>query len=544
MYYRIAIVSHPTYTPDDVAWKAYESLACAGHAVEIVDPVLYPDVLTSDGNLNESAFEAFRSFFKPDYVSLGGESAEELLSACRRSGAAGMPNPAKRFLVFGYLGKNNFGDEFVFSLIRHAITRRWPEAVVTAIGQDPAATFVRHGATSIEPDMKFQMDILLNGAAALVFMAGIVFDTPFFDWTAGMPELFLNPYSEIPGQVSCVQLAWMRGVPSAFLGIGAGPLSNPDAHALLRLASLCQPVFAARDAETAQLLAAAGVESNLIHQTADIAFSVAQQRALYANRTTPAAKDHPRIVVSLRDFSSVDEEFPTRVATALDDAIERYQALITFLDLAPEDREIHERTATAMRYTEVVEFQAAVSDDDTLAALGGAHVILATRLHASIIGNAFGVPSVGFDYSEKVRSHYRLMGQESLLCSLDASASCVSDALHAAFERHEELSSQLTSRADSLAANSACNFDILARLVERSAARPQPHRIYARRVSREAEVLARRERELAEIRAALATAEERAKTAESACEELRTSTAWKVGRAITAPARAIKDMLS
>lgn len=544
MYYRIALISHPTYTPDDPVWNAYETLACAGHAVEIVDPELYPDVLHADGSLNDQALATFRSFFRPDYVSLGGETAEELLSACKRAGAPGMPNPAKRFLVFGYLGKDNFGDEFVFSLIRREIVRRWPEAVITAIGQGPAATFARHGVTSIEPDMKFRMDILLNGAAALVFMAGIVFDTPFFDMTAGMTELFLNPYSEIPGQVSCVQLAWMRGVPSAFLGIGAGPLANPDAHALLRLASLCKPVFATRDAETAHLLAAAGVNDSLIERTADVAFSIARQRQSYApSRARQTPTESPRIVVSLRDFSSVDETFHARVAAALDSMVERHHAHVFFLDLAPEDRDIHVRTADAMRHAEATEFQPTGSDDDMLAAIGSAHVILATRLHASIIGNAFGIPSVGFDYSEKVHSHYRLMGQERTLCSLDAPVSSITDALEAAFEHHDELASQLAARTEVLAADSSRNFDILARLVESHEARPMPHRIYDRRASREAVVLAQRERELFEARTALAAAEERIAAAEAECRELRESTTWKVGSAITAPARAIKDAL-
>ena len=140
-----------------------------------------------------------------------------------------MERPAKRFLVFGYLGKDNFGDEFVFSLILREIRKRWPEAVVTAIGQDPQATFARHGVTSIEPDMKFEMDILMNGAAALVFMAGVVVRRALLRLDCRKDGAVSSIRTlKYQGRFSCVQLAWMHGTPTIYLGNRrGGPLQTP-----------------------------------------------------------------------------------------------------------------------------------------------------------------------------------------------------------------------------------------------------------------------------------------------------------------------------
>lgn len=539
MYYRIALISPFSFSPDDPAWNTYEELRCAGHAVEVIDPQRFPSVLGPDGDVNESAFELFRASFKPHCVVLGNKSIDDILAACHAACENGLPameRPAKRFLVFGYLGKDNFGDEFVFSLILRNIQKRWPEAVVTAIGQNPQATFARHGVTSIEPDMKFEMDVLMNGASALVFMAGLVFDTPCFDWTAGKTELFLNPYSEIPGQVSCVQLAWMHGVPTIYLGIGAGPLANPDAQALMRLAGLCRPLFAARDAETAALLAKAGIDPSLIKQTADVSLMLAQEREAYVH---PAKS--PRIVVALRDFPSVDEDFPRRVAFALDECFERHGASPLFLDFEPDDRTLHQRTADAMRHGKEAVFAVARTDREALALIGSARTVLATRLHGSIIANAFGIPSVGFDYNEKVRSHYKLMGQERLLCPLDASADCVVKALGLAFDQHDSLSQRLQCRTDRLAQQSFLNFELLADMAEGHEARPKPQRLYDKRLTREAYELAACRAELETARALCQEAQAAAKTLRKENAELRGSTAWKVGRALTALPRAIKD---
>lgn len=539
MYYRIALISPFPLSPDDPAWNVYEELRCAGHAVEIIDPQRFPCILNPDGSLNEPAFELFRSTFKPHCVALGSESARDILAACHTACENGLPameRPAKRFLVFGYLGKDNFGDEFVFSLILREIRKRWPEAVVTAIGQDPQATFARHGVTSIEPDMKFEMDILMNGAAALVFMAGVVFDAPCFDWTAGKTELFLNPYSEIPGQVSCVQLAWMHSTPAIYLGIGAGPLANPDAQALMRLAGLCRPLFAARDAETANLLEKAGIDPNLIKQTADVSLMLAKEREAFVH---PA--QCPRIVVALRDFPSIDEDFPRRVASALDECIERHGASPLFLDFEPDDRAIHQRTADAMRHGEEAAFETARTNREALALIGSANIVLATRLHGSIIANAFGIPSVGFDYNEKVRSHYKLMGHEELLCPLDASSDHMVKALDLAFDQRDSLSQRLQSRTDQLAHNSLQNFELLADMVESHEAHPKPQRLYDKHLTREAYELAACRAELETARALCQEAQAAVEKLQNENAELRESTAWKVGRALTALPRAVKD---
>lgn len=151
-FYRIALLGHPVFSEGDPVWDCFEQLSVEGHAVEIIDLERFPGVFDSDGNPDERALEAFRRRFKPDYIAASGESAEEILSRLERSSCEGSAVPFRRFVVFGYVGKDNFGDELIFSTICDEIARRYPDSFVTLIGHDPEATLRRHGVVSVTMD--------------------------------------------------------------------------------------------------------------------------------------------------------------------------------------------------------------------------------------------------------------------------------------------------------------------------------------------------------------------------------------------------------
>lgn len=530
-YYRIALVAPLDYQEGDLLWRTYRELIEAGHAVEIIDPRRYPAILDESGNLAESAFSSFRAAFRPDYVSFGSEDAGTILARCREQGT-GMDRPAKRFVIFGYLGRDNFGDELAFSIIARYIADRWPESHVSVIGHDVSAVFARHGVTSVLPNERFLLDIMLDGAAALIYFAGVLFDRPWFDLTAGRIDLFLNPYSELPGQTANVLLAWMHNVPTVYLGIGAGPLDNPDAQAALRLSALCHPIFCLRDPEARRLLEQAGIPEELMRDTADLALSLAP-----AQDACPSP-DETTVTVCLRDFEALDDSFAERTAQALDAIVERFSARIVFLDLAPEDRDIHARTAACMRHSKAVSTLDASRDlDAAISQLSASTVVLAMRLHGSIVANAFDVPSVGFNYSEKVLGHYRLMEQEKLLCSLDASAETIAQTLSLALEHHAENAERVRERARELAQRSRLNFTTLEEVVESHRNLPSHLRIYQKRTSPEGELLEA-------LRAEHETLRREHEATLNELREMRESTIWKTGSALTALPRALKDRRS
>lgn len=532
-FYRIALLGHPVFSEGDPVWDCFEQLSVEGHAVEIIDLERFPGVFDSDGNPDERALEAFRRRFKPDYIAASGESAEEILSRLERSSCEGSAVPFRRFVVFGYVGKDNFGDELIFSTICDEIARRYPDSFVTLIGHDPEATLRRHGVVSVTMDMKLEADIILDGASALVFMAGIIFDDPFVDWTAGPIDLFLNPRSEIAGQTAFVLMAAMHGTPSVFLGIGAGPLSNPDAKRLVALSARNGAFFVPRDVKTEELLLAAGVPETSISTKCDLAFLAKSDNAF-----APADYAQPYCVVSLRDHRTKDEGFEGRVADVLDRVWEGNGIRPLFIDLAPEDGAVHRRVASLMAHGEEARFFGTALDTDAaIDTIAHAEFSMAMRLHCSIVSNAHGVPSLGFDYNEKVHAFYEQMGQLAFLSSMDESAAETLQRIELLIEQRDHLSEELSVIVEDRKRRAVEAFDILGGLANRNPKRQEKRHLYTRSTSIE-------EVELVEARACANRRAQELQELRAKLDGIEKSTSWKVGCAVTVIPRIIKDRLS
>lgn len=575
-YYRIAIVAPMEYAQDDPTWRCLEDLRLAGHAAEVVDPRLFPGSVGVDGQPDAQVLAAFLEQFRPDYVSTGGQTADEIVEQLRSNPQAGSESPAQRFVVFGYVGPGNFGDELIFSVICQQIGRRFPNSYVSLIGHDPVATLRRHGVVSVATDKKLEADVMLSGARALVFMAGIMFDDPFVGWTAGPIDPYLNPRSEIGGQAAFTLMAAARGVPAVFLGIGAGPLENSDAQRLVRLEAAVGARYFPRDGETERLLLDAGVPKDQVHRKADLAFladAAASAGCADALLAQGGLKPGCYLAVALRDHRTVPEGFVETIAAALDRVVESRGISVAFVNFAPEDGVVHERVRAAMRCSDRAYVLDTGDDEEAVIdLLARAAAACAMRLHCSIVANACGVPSVGFDYNEKVAAFYELMGRDSLLVPMDADDDRIADAIGAALEeggcaaavlspdaaedaatRGEREAGEshaglvveatieaglasLSERASVCRALASEAFDELERIVFETNPPLERRTFYARSVSIE-------ELELRDVRARLSAADQELSAARARIAELEDSTAWKVGRGITAAPRKIKDAL-
>lgn len=539
-YYRVAIVAPMEYAEDNPTWRCLEDLRLAGHAAEVVDPRAFPGALDCEGRLDERALAPFLSRFRPHYVSLGGESARDIIERLENDPACnGFEMPASRFVVFGYVGPGNFGDELIFSLICREIDRRFPNSYVSLIGHDPVAPFWHHGVVTVLPTDKLGADVVLSGARCLIYMAGLMFDEAFETWGAGSIGLFLNPYSEIAGQAAFTLMAKTHDVPAVYLGIGAGPLANPDAQRLVRLEAAVGARYLPRDDETTRLLLNAGVPASQIEQKADLAFllepgELADQADERARQL--GLRPGAYIAVSLREHASVPEDFARQVAGALDRVLEANDVDVLFVDLAPEDRGIHDQVIAAMRSTQRVVHAHPDNDEQSVVELlSSAACVLAMRLHCSIVANALGVPGVGLNYNEKVAAYYEVMGRSACLAPMGVDAGRLAAMVESALceGRHAP---GLEEHAAACRVRASEAFDVLGEILGQSAPPLERRMFYSRSVSVE-------ELELREARQRIAQLEGQLQQESQHSVELQSSTTWKLGSAMTAVPRALKDAL-
>ena len=474
------------------------------------------------------------------------EGVEEFLDGvlgADEGAAGGTPGPARIATVLGYVGRGNFGDEYILSTIAERLAERCPGTVTVAVGEDPWHTLINRGIYAITLADKAALEGMLSRSSVALAMAGLLFDQGI-RWTMGEAELLSSvSHTDIPGMAGFVGLAHLNEVPVVFYGIGAGPLKNRDSKRLVRLMGTLGVRFACRDAETARLISACGVPDSQVVQRADVAFTGASRRTKYVDgwlaEHALSADDKKLVVVSLREYENVPEDFAERIARACDMACERHdEARFVFCILDASDRALSERVVAAMAHAD----RAFVFDaGDDIDAMGDmicrAHAGLSMRYHCSLLLFRSGVPCVGLGYLPKVEALYEEVGlAEEGLLPMDATSGYIAGALSHVLEDWKAGSTRVSAGAVALAELARSSEDELVELLEHTPAAavrigvPEQFFLFDAAAS---------DRELRDVRARLRDAEARLADAERAfaeararVDELEQSNSFRVGSAL------------
>ena len=537
-HYRIAVVGRFDQKADCAPWRTYQDLKLAGHAVEMVDARHCKGLLV-DGELDRDMLAPFMDVFAPDYVAYRGESAGEILQALDDAPAHEGPAP-RHFVVDGYVGRDNFGDEFLFKTICERLRRDYPGSWVSLVGRNPAGSLARHGVAGLPARDKAGINALLNGASALIFMGGILLDyNPQIKSVAGSVDLFLNPTSTVTVQTALADLAWLNGVPTVYLGIGAGPLAGPDAQGMVRLASLTRPRYIARDGETERLLLDAGVDAALVSRGADLAYAaeypteaVTTGRGLVARGTDG---DAGYVAWALREHEPYTERIVEAAARAADALYEERGLASVLLAFEPGDAQVNEQVKGRMQHPEAALLQDTDDFDLTTGIIGGAELVVAMRLHGTIVAAAQGVPAVGLSYNVKVAEAYRTLGMEKYLLPVDATGEQVTKACRCLLDKHDEACCRVSEAAAHERAAADAAFEEFEAVVDAHEPAPAPQVDYPRSESVDALRARDAQRKLKRAQAQLKEGEEaieteRARSAELQAEldRVKNSRTWRL----------------
>lgn len=466
-------------------------------------------------------------------------------------------NPCRVATLFGYVGKGNFGDEYILSTIAQRLNQRCPGTILLAVGEDPWHTLVHRGIYSIGLADSFALDRALEASSIALVMAGLLFDQGV-RWTMGKGELVsAQMHSDLPGIASFCQVALLNDTPIFFYGIGAGPLDLRDGKLLVRYMGSLGVRFLARDETTAKAVLAAGVSPDQVAKRADVAFTATSEPNAYADQWLidhgVDYRTEKLIVVSLRDYENVVPGFDKTVAHALDSLAKRYQeARFLFCILDQDDIVPSQAVIDAMEFSDRALIFNPGDDIDAIAGMlvrcyGG----LSMRYHCSLILARSGVPCVGLGYLPKVVSLYRECGLGNHILRMDADSDEIFRHLVDLFEGREFLLSRIDKGVGALAELASESEDEVIACLEAgtSAARLLSHgsELYQRNItgnSEQIDYLRWRawilETELQEITSQLEeknrALEEKAGEADALrneVDELRNSTSFKIGSKLT-----------
>ena len=295
---------------------------------------------------------------------------------------------APRFLLSGYYGFGNLGDEALLQVIVERLRARWPGCAIDVLSADPEQTASAYGVEAT-PRMDFgrvrgaieRADVVLSGGGGLLQNV-----------TSLRSLLYYG---------GVIRSAVRAGKRTMVFAQSIGPLDFWG-RAIVR--NCCRGLAAAtvRDersrAELQGLVASVRVE-----RTADPVFLFEPgDEPLDLAAEGLAGDDAPLVVVSVRKWQGADA-----TAAALAHAVDRLAALhgarIAFLPLGgPPDAEV--ATAVIRRCASAPVLLPDYPLPQAAQVIARAALVVGMRLHALIIAARLGVPFVALPYDPKVAS--------------------------------------------------------------------------------------------------------------------------------------------
>jgi polysaccharide pyruvyl transferase CsaB len=358
-----------------------------------------------------------------------------------------------RFLVSGYYGFANLGDEAILAQIVAQLKTRYPNDAIDVLSAHPKTTAHEFGVEAT-PRMDLgtikraieRADVVLSGGGGLMQNATSLKSLLYY---AGI-----------------VRTAIHAGKRTMIFAQSIGPL---DFWGRQTVRECCKGLTAAtvRDERSRELLASL-LPGVAIERTADPVF-------LYDPPGTPVDlslaglgdESDPLVVVAVRKTSHFDD-VSTLLAAAVDRLNLAYGAQVAFVPFGGQADA--EAATTVIRKCRSKPTLVELSGLDAVAAaIARARLVIGVRLHALILAIRFGVPFLAVAYDPKVLGlcedvDYPLEPLWSP-SARDLGGPAIERAVDRAWTRHAELSAHLSGRYGALRALAEANFTALARVV-------------------------------------------------------------------------------
>ena len=485
------------------------------------------------------------------------ESLFSYADSIARGPVRSLGRPAIKVVLYGWFGAQNFGDDLLLELVHVRVREHYPSAETLVIGANPHQIRVQHGFEATEPHQKHRICEWLDGAAALIYCGGLMFDDPLGQ-TAGEAELAFDPWIDPAGQAAICSLARMYDVPTYFLGIGGGPMDTPAMQRYAKLMSAVGAYFLTRDQNTSDLLLAAGVGPRQVSSYADLSFGAKRyvdKHVAFLDSEEAwrwlQAQGRPYLVVSLRSCHRNPPDLASRVAQTLDGVCERRDVSVLYLPLDTDDVGIQRQAFDLMEHKERAYLIGQRPTVETiLSYISRSSATLSMRLHCSLLHMVFGKPAVGLNYNDKIEAQFTAIGQEGRLLSLDASAKDMSallvDALDASESFADEVADVMAQQQALVDAEFCELFAAIDKVVTKRSnsaiTRPKTY-CYPRSVSLTEQELGCARSEVQRLQAQVASLERERDAAVCEVAAVRGSTSYRLGNIMVRPISALKRRL-
>lgn len=328
---------------------------------------------------------------------VGAERAAEVAAILRDEA----PTP-RTFLVSGYYGAQNRGDDILLEAVTQGIEARLPDANIVVAARHKTNVELEHGLQAFDRADHLIADYWASRASAVVLGPGGLWDDYSINRAGGAAGIVTGALVSPAHLAQLPVLTVAHGGDFHVFGIGVGPLSSEPARSAVRLSGQLASSVVVRDATSRELLEELPRFGCDVEQAPDIVYAATLPEADGAHLEP---RPRPYIAVNVRPWFA-DVGLAQIRAAVVDLALDRgldivgvpmqprdEQAIIELFDGLPEgiDFSLVRCEAPFGEFTGV---------------LADAAAVVAMRLHTSLIAHRLGTPTVGLAYDPKVREHF------------------------------------------------------------------------------------------------------------------------------------------
>lgn len=353
-----------------------------------------------------------------------------------------------RILVYGgWFGSGNLGDEAILQGVNKVLSKRLPEAEITALSTNPDQTYTQTGvkAEKIESPRSFLKNrdryLDLFKAADVHLLTG---GTPFYDYGHlsriihfGLPALNNR-------RVFC-------------FGVGSKPITTLRGREITRIVLKNTAIISTRDKYSKQILQQlTGNMSKPITVTGDSALMLApvsvqrgSDQVIFCPRRL--VEDHKLLYHQKQDTDSINRIRHMQAIAADRLTEEGYSvSFMPFHCVSPDDdREEIRIIRNLMRHRADV----LPRPENSIAALktiGGAALVVGLRLHSIIFATMQGTPFASIDYDIKIRGFMEHMHAQEYLTGTSEGLNKLNEITEKALRDKEKYSNRLVNRVKAL----------------------------------------------------------------------------------------------
>lgn len=400
------------------------------------------------------------------------------------------PKPSHRFLISGWYGNENLGDEAQLCAILHLIRGAFPQSEITVVSDNPKATTAAHGVKALGrkglPSLLRYLkalrtsDLFILGGGELLYDVG----------PGGNPVTWLK------------EILWSKlaGTRAVYFNGGVGLIYNPVSKVWMRQVCNALDGITVRDHLSKNHLESLGVKKP-VQVTADSVLALARSPMVSA---APDPRDGgnpvPQVGVNLRPWLYKKKQIPAQslkvcarytgsesdfsnfrksLAGALD-FLKASGMGITFFPICFSDKQMdendpalsHEIAQLLKDGFDVQFMEGAPSLPEMMKIMRTFDFVIAMRLHALVFAALLKKPMIALSYDPKVNAFMERIGQSEFTLNIDEVSSevLVKKINHLLADR-ENISKVLEAKGSELAARAESSISWIIELTNKKVKR-------------------------------------------------------------------------